>query len=46
MNLEFVTWANVSNLAAAVAVCGPVRRHNCGVLIDVLHFNRSRAGLK
>ena len=42
MNLEFVTWANVANLQDALAVCRSVKRDNCGLLIDVLHFNRSR----
>jgi sugar phosphate isomerase/epimerase len=46
MNIEFVTWANVGNLAAAIAVCRSVGRANCGLLIDVLHFDRSRVGLK
>jgi sugar phosphate isomerase/epimerase len=45
MNLEFVTWANVATLADAVAVCRAVKRDNCGLLIDVLHFNRSRVPL-
>jgi sugar phosphate isomerase/epimerase len=46
INLEFVTWANVSNLAEAVAVCRSARRGNCGLLIDVLHVNRSRVRLE
>jgi len=46
MNLEFVTWANVTNLQEAVAVCRTVKRDNCGLLIDVLHFDRSRVQLR
>jgi sugar phosphate isomerase/epimerase len=46
MNLEFVTWANVATLREAIAVCHAVNRENCGVLIDVLHFNRSRTKLE
>lgn len=46
MNLEFVTWANVSNLRDAIAVCRAVKRNNCGLLIDTLHFNRSRVKLE
>jgi sugar phosphate isomerase/epimerase len=46
MNLEFVTWANVSTLREAIAVCRAVNRPNCGLLIDTLHFNRSRVGLE
>jgi len=46
MNLEFVTWANVATLKDAIRVCRAVNRENCGVLIDVLHFNRSRTSLE
>jgi sugar phosphate isomerase/epimerase len=42
MNLEFVTWADVSNLQHTLAICRAVNRPNIGVLIDVLHFSRSR----
>jgi sugar phosphate isomerase/epimerase len=42
INLEFVSWADVSNLQQALAICRAVNRPNIGVLIDVLHFNRSR----
>jgi sugar phosphate isomerase/epimerase len=45
MNLEFVTWANVATLKDAIGVCRAVNRENCGLLIDVLHFNRSRTSL-
>lgn len=46
MNLEFVTWADVATLQAAIAVCRAVNRSNLGLLIDVLHFNRSRVRLE
>jgi sugar phosphate isomerase/epimerase len=46
INLEFVTWSNVSTLQEAVAVCRAVKHENCGLLIDVLHFNRSRVKLE
>ena len=46
MNLEFVTWSNVATLQDAVAVCRAVNRDNLGLLIDVLHFNRSRTRLE
>lgn len=46
INLEFVTWANVATLNDAIAVCRAVNRENCGLLIDVLHFNRSRTKLE
>jgi sugar phosphate isomerase/epimerase len=46
MNLEFVTWSNLATLRDAVSVCRAVNRENLGVLIDVLHFNRSRTKLE
>lgn len=46
MNLEFVSWANVANLQEAIATCRAVNRPNLGLLIDVLHFNRSRVRLE
>ena len=46
MNLEFVTWANVATLKEAIGICREVNRENCGLLIDVLHFNRSRTSLE
>jgi sugar phosphate isomerase/epimerase len=46
MNLEFVTFANVANLQEAIAVCRTANRENCGLLIDTLHFNRSRVRLE
>jgi sugar phosphate isomerase/epimerase len=42
IDLEFVTWANIANLQDAVAVCRGANRNNCGILVDTLHFNRSR----
>lgn len=44
-NLEFYPWADVRTLAQAhrlVAACG---RSNVGILIDSLHFDRSRSTL-
>ncbi|SPE24663.1 Xylose isomerase domain-containing protein TIM barrel [Candidatus Sulfopaludibacter sp. SbA3] len=46
MNLEFVTWSNVATLKDAVSVCRAVNRENLGLLIDMLHFNRSRTKLE
>jgi len=42
VDLEFLTWTPVDNLQEAAAVCRAVDRENCGLLIDTLHFNRSR----
>jgi sugar phosphate isomerase/epimerase len=46
MNLEFVTWSNVTTLIDAIGVCRAVNRKNLGVLIDMLHFSRSRTKLE
>jgi sugar phosphate isomerase/epimerase len=45
IDLEFVTWACVTNLQEAIAACRAVSRENCGVLVDTLHFHRSRVRL-
>ena len=42
MDLEFVTFASVRTLAEALGVLREVRRENCGLLVDTLHFSRSR----
>ena len=41
VNLEFVTWAGVTNLQQALEFCRDAGRDNCGILIDTLHFHRS-----
>jgi len=46
VNLEFVTWASVTNLRDTVAVIRKINRPNCGLMVDTLHFNRSRVGLE
>ena len=45
MDLEFVTFASVKTLQDALQVLRAARRENCGVLVDLLHFSRSRVGL-
>ena len=42
MDLEFVTFASVKTLQDALQVLRAARRENCGVLVDMLHFSRSR----
>ena len=42
INLEFVTWANVVNLQQAIAFLNKAECENTGILIDILHFSRSR----
>jgi sugar phosphate isomerase/epimerase len=46
ISVEFVTWANIANLQDAISVCRAANRQNCGLLIDALHFNRSRVKLE
>ncbi|MDK2866736.1 MAG: hypothetical protein PWP51_1259 [Clostridiales bacterium] len=46
VSLEFVTWADVKNLKDARHILETVNRKNAGVMIDTLHFNRSRVSLE
>jgi sugar phosphate isomerase/epimerase len=46
VDLEFVTFADGNNLAATVEVLRAAGRGNCGILIDTLHFSRSRVKLE
>lgn len=45
-DLEFMPWSAVKDLAAARHVVGQARCPNAGVLIDSLHFARSRSRLE
>ena len=45
MNLEFVTWADVTTLAEAIQILRAVDRDNAGLMVDTLHFHRSRVQL-
>lgn len=38
VNLEFVAWSQVPDLATAARIVGEVDRPNAGILIDMLHF--------
>lgn len=42
VNLEFVTWANVATLREATSILEDAGRDNCGILVDTLHFHRSK----
>ncbi len=46
VELEFVTWADVNNLEKAIEVLKMVNRENTGIMIDTLHFHRSRVELE
>ncbi len=41
MDLEFMPWTTVPDLAAAVRIVGAAARPNGGILVDALHFDRS-----
>ena len=41
ISLEFVTWSSVRNLQQALELLRAVKKDNLGLLIDVLHFDRS-----
>ena len=46
VDLEFVTWANVATLQDAADVLKTVKCKNAGMLIDTLHFYRSRVSVE
>jgi len=43
VNLEFLHWSDTGNLAAAVKVVQAVQHENAGILVDMLHFDRSNS---
>ena len=45
VDLEFVTFASARTLQDVLDVLRPARLENCGVLVDMLHFSRSRVTL-
>jgi sugar phosphate isomerase/epimerase len=45
IDLEFVTFSKLRTLQEAMGVLRTVRRENCGLLVDTLHFSRSRVAL-
>ena len=45
VNLEFVTWTETPDLDSAVAVLKAANQENAGILIDALHFRRSRCSV-
>jgi len=46
VDLEFPSWTETPDLKAAAAVLAAVNRPNAGILVDTLHFNRSRSSLE
>jgi sugar phosphate isomerase/epimerase len=45
VDLEFPSWSDTGDLAAAAAVVRGVDRANAGILVDALHFFRSHSSL-
>lgn len=46
IDLEFVTWSKVKDLREAKNLLEAVKRPNAGILVDTLHFHRSRVTFK
>lgn len=46
VDFEFVTWASVSTLQEAVDIVSRAQRQNCGIMVDTLHFHRSRTQIE
>ncbi len=46
VDFEFVTWASVTTLKEAVDIVRSANCENCGIMVDTLHFHRSRVQLK
>jgi len=46
VELEFPSWTETSNLAEAAYVLKTVNRPNAGILVDLLHFARSRSSVE
>lgn len=46
VDLEFVTWSGVKNLKQATELLNSTPATNKGLMVDTLHFNRSRVALE
>lgn len=46
VNLEFPWWTETGNLSTATAVLESAQAPNAGMLVDILHFYRSRSNLQ
>jgi sugar phosphate isomerase/epimerase len=44
-DLEFMPWTTVPDLATANRIVAPMGQANAGILVDALHFDRSRSSL-
>jgi sugar phosphate isomerase/epimerase len=46
INVEFVTWASVNDIQTTKELLHQVGSNNCGMVIDVLHFHRSKCSFE
>ncbi len=46
INLEFVTWSSVKNIQDAANILRQSGYENCGMVVDALHFHRSRCSIE
>lgn len=46
VNIEFVTWASVTNMKEALGIIRDAKSENAGIVLDTLHFHRSRCLLE
>ena len=46
VDFEFVTWSAVRTLAEAMDILREANRGNCGIMVDTLHFYRSKVKLE
>jgi sugar phosphate isomerase/epimerase len=44
-DLEFMPWTNVPDLATARRIVAPMKQANAGILVDALHFDRSKSSV-
>lgn len=44
-DLEFMPWTYVPDLATATRIVAPIRHANAGILVDALHFDRSKSSV-
>ena len=46
VDFEFVTWSEVKTLKDAMEILRAANRENCGIMVDTLHFHRSKVTLE
>ncbi|MGH6708525.1 MAG: sugar phosphate isomerase/epimerase family protein [Bradyrhizobium sp.] len=44
-DLEFMPWTYVPDLATATSIVAPMAQANAGILVDALHFDRSKSSI-